>query len=345
MKKLLLVLFLINFKAFAQNYDAIVKKYDTFNGVVLVANQGKIEFLKGFGLANRQENILINPQSKFRICSITKTFTAVMILQLMEAGKLKLSDKISQHLPNYKGEGKDKVTIHHLLTYSSGIENIDQNNEEMYALKLPVDSILNRYCSGKLVNQSGERFDYKNADYIILGKIIESITQKSYEKVLQENILDKINLKNSGMLSNGKIIKGLVSSYLYEEKSKVFINDDPYWIENFYASGAMYATAEDLLKFDQAIFRNQILSKSSVELMLKSYPELWYVAYGFWVSDNDFAGKKIKCADRQGSISGSNTSWLHLINENKTFIIFSNTDATKINDLRKELVEVSLVSK
>lgn len=345
MKKLLLLLFLLNFKTFSQKYDAIVKKYDTFNGVVLVANQGKIEFLKGFGLANRQENILINPQSKFRICSITKTFTAVMILQLIELGKLKLSDKISQYLPNYKGEGKDKVTIHHLLTYSSGIENIDQNNEEMYALKLPVDSIVQRYCSGKLLNQPGERFDYKNADYIILGKIIESITQKPYDKVLQENILDKINLKNSGMLSNGKIIKGLTSSYLYEEKSKTFINDDPYWIENFYASGAMYATAEDLLKFDQAIFRNQILSKSSVELMLKSYPELWYVAYGFWVSDNDFAGKKIKCADRQGSISGSNTSWLHLINENKTFIIFSNTDATKINDLRKELVEASLVSK
>jgi CubicO group peptidase (beta-lactamase class C family) len=86
-----------------QNYDAIVKKYDTFNGIVLVASQGKIEFLKGFGLANRQDNILINPQSKFRICSITKTFTAVMILQLMEAGKLKLSDKISQHLPNVSG--------------------------------------------------------------------------------------------------------------------------------------------------------------------------------------------------------------------------------------------------
>jgi len=268
-----------------------------------------------------------------------------MILQLMEDGKLKLSDKISQHLPNYKGEGKDKVTIHHLLTYSSGIENIDQNNEEMYALKLPIDSILNRYCSGKLVNQPGERFDYKNADYIILGKIIESITQKPYEKVLQESILDKINLKNSGMLSNAKIIKGLTNSYLYNEKAKKFINDDPYWIENFYASGAMFATAEDLLKVDQAIFRNQILSKSSVELMLKSYPELWYVAYGFWVSDNEFLGKKIKCADRQGSISGSNTSWLHLINENKTFIIFSNTDATKINDLRKELVEASLTRK
>jgi len=76
--------------------------------------------------------------------------------------------------------------------------------------------------------------------------------------------------------------------------------------------------------------------------MLKSYPELWYVAYGFWVSENTFAGRKFRCADRQGSISGSNTSWLHLIDENKTFIIFSNTDAVKLNDLRTELVEASL---
>lgn len=342
MKSLLSLLFFISFSVFSQKYDAILKKYASFNGVVLVANQGKIEYLKGVGVANRQEGILINPQTKFRICSITKTFTAVLILQLMEEGKLQLTDKISKYLLDYQGEGKNKVTLHHLLTYSSGIENLDQNNEAMYALKYPLDSIVRKYCSGKLVSEPGSQFSYKNADYILLGKIIEAVTKKSFEQVLKERILDKAGLKNSGLLSNAKIIKGLANSYLYDSTSKSYLNDDPYWIENFYASGAMFSTAEDLLKFDQAIFQHQILSKSSTELMLKAYPELWYVAYGFWVSENTFAGKKILCADRQGSISGSNTSWLHLINDNRTFIIFSNTDATQLNDLRTELVEASL---
>lgn len=342
MKFLLSSFLFISFSAFSQKYDAILKKYDMFNGVILVANQGKIEYLKGVGVANRQEDILINPQTKFRICSITKTFTAVLILQLMEEGKLQLTDKISKYLPDYQGEGKDKASIHHLLTYSSGIENLDQNNEAMYALKWPLDSIVRKYCSGKMVSEPGTQFSYKNADYILLGKIIEAITKKPFEQVLQERILAKIGLKNSGLLSNGKIVKGLANSYLYDSTGKSFANDDPYWIENFYASGAMYSTAGDLLKFDQAIFKNQLLSKTSTELMLKSYPELWYVAYGFWVSENTFSGRKIRCADRQGSISGSNTSWLHLIDENITFIIFSNTDAVKLNDLRTELVEASL---
>lgn len=342
MKKILIIILTLSFNAFAQDYDAIIKKYNNFSGVILVANQGKIEYHKGFGLANRQDNLVVNSQTKFRICSITKTFTAVLILQLVEEGKLKLSDTIGQYLTNYRGEGKDKVNIHHLLTYSSGIENLDQNNEEMYALKLPVDSIVQRYCSGKLTSQPGEQFSYKNADYIILGKIIEVITQKSYEQVLQEKILNKVGLNNSGMLANGKIIKGLADSYLYDEKNKSFSNDDPYWVENFYAAGAMFSTTENLLKFDQAIFKNQILTKQSVDLMLTAYPKLWSVAYGFWVSENEFAGRKILCADRQGSISGSNTSWLHLIEPNRTFIIFSNSDATQLNNLRTELVEASL---
>jgi len=96
MKYLLSSLLFITCSAFSQNYDAILKHYDTFNGVVLVANQGKIEYLKGVGVANRQESIPMTPQTKFRICSITKTFTAVLILQLVEEGKLKLTDKIAE---------------------------------------------------------------------------------------------------------------------------------------------------------------------------------------------------------------------------------------------------------
>lgn len=342
MKYLLSSLLFISFSVFSQNYDAILKHYDTFNGVVLVANQGKIEYLKGVGVANRQESIPMTPQTKFRICSITKTFTAVLILQLMEEGKLKLTDKIADYLPDYQGEAKSKVALHQLLTYSSGIENLDQNNEAMYALHYPLDSIVRKYCSGKLVAEPGTQFSYKNADYILLGKIVEAVTHKPFEQVLQEKILDKVGLSNTGLLSNAKIVKGLANSYLYDASRQQFANDDPYWIENFYASGAMFSTAEDLLTFDQALFKGQLLAPSTVKLMLTAYPKLWYVAYGFWVSDNTFGGKKIQCADRQGSISGSNTSWLHLINDNRTFIIFSNTDATKLSDLRTELVEASL---
>ena len=345
MRKTFFLFFLISNALFAQDFESVLKKYPNFNGVVLVADNGKIQYLKAQGLANRQENINLSTNSVFRICSITKTFTAAIILQLYEEGRLSLEDKMGKYLPNYKGEAKDRVNIHQLLTYSSGIKNLDQNTEEMYALKLPIDSILVKYCSGVLVSEPGSQFDYKNAEYIILGKIIEKIENKPFELVLKERILDKIGMANSGMLSNAKVINGLANSYLYDAKSQQFSNDDPYWIENFYASGAMYSTVQDLLKFDQAAFGSKLFKKSTLDLMLKPYPELWNVAYGFWVSENEYLGKKYLCSDRQGSISGSNTSWLHMIKENKTFLIFANTDAVNLNNLRTDLIEVSIKKK
>lgn len=345
MKKIIITIFtLLKFSsAIAQNYDEVLKKFQPkFNGVVLIANQGKIEYLKGFGLENRNYKKSISPQTKFRICSITKTFTSVLILQLVEKNKIRLDDKISKFFPNYRGEAANKVTIHQLLTYSSGIENLDQRSEEMYALKMPIDTIINRYCSGKLVSEPGKQFDYKNAEFIILGKILESFYQKPFENILNEQILIPLQMKNTGLLTNGSIIENMASSYLYHETSNTYQNDDPYWIENFYSAGAMYSTAEDLLRFDQAIFNHKILNKNTVDTMLRPNPELWYVAYGFWVTENEYLGKKYLSADRQGNISANNTSWLHLINNNRTYIILSNTDSIKISDLRQQLVEQSL---
>lgn len=318
---------------------AIVHQYATtknFSGTVLVADKGKIIYQQQTGWANRQYRLPIEVNSKFRICSITKTFTAVLILQLMEEGKIDLNKTIGEYLPEYTGEARDKVTIHHLLTYSSGIENLDQQSEAMYALQMPVDTIIKRYCSGKLVSAPGTKMDYKNAEFIILGKIIEKITGKSYAVVLKERILQPLKMHNSGLLNNKDIIPGLVNNYLADSTGK-FYNDDPYWIENFYSSGAMFATAADLLKFDQALFTNKLLRQQTVQLMTTAYPELWGVAYSFWVNDQSFGTVKTKVMDRRGSISGANTAWYHFIKENKTIIVFSNSNAADVVELREKI--------
>lgn len=323
-----------------QKMAAIVQQFAVkgFSGSVLVAEKGKVIFTHQAGMANWQDNIPVSTKSKFRICSITKTFTAVLILQLMEEGKLNLASTIGMYYPEYDGEAKDKVTFHQLLTYSSGIENQDQRNEAMYALQLPVDSIIKKYCSGRLVTEPGKQMSYKNADYIILGKIIEKITGKSYNEVLSQRILEPLKMKQSGYLKNRDIIPGLVTSYLYDSTGK-FYNDDPFWIDNFYSSAAMYATAADLYKFDQALFTHQLLKKATVELMTTSYPELWGVAYSFWVNDQTIGTTKTKVMDRRGSISGNNTAWYHFINENKTIIVLSNNNATDVVELREKLAE------
>ncbi|MGF2411313.1 serine hydrolase domain-containing protein [Ferruginibacter sp.] len=325
-------------------FAAIVANYAAtkgFSGSVLVAHKGKIIFSKNIGLANRQDKISISPVSKFKICSITKTFTATIILQLMEEGKLDLNQTIGSYLPGYNGEARDKVALHQLLTYSSGIENADQGSEAMYVLQMPVDTIIARYCSGKLVTVPGKQMNYKNAEYIILGKIIEKITGQPYEIVLNQRILQPLKMHNSGYLKNKDIIVGLVSNYLTDSTGK-FYNDDPYWIENFYASGSMYSTAQDLLQFDQALFTNKLLKKETVQLMITSYPELWGVAYSFWVNEQQFGNTTTLVMDRRGSISGANTAWYHFIKENKTIIVFSNSNAADVVEIREKIAAALL---
>jgi len=323
----------------ATTFAAIVNQYvkvKNFTGSVLIADKGHIIYQQYAGLANRQDNLPITAKSAFKICSITKTFTAVIILQLMQEGKIELNKTIGNYFPGYAGEARDKVTIHHLLTYSSGIENVDQSSEAMYVLQMPLDTIIKRYCSGKLVTTPGSKMNYKNAEFIILGKIIEQITGKPFAEVLKERILAPLHMKNSGLLFNKDIVPGLVHNYLADSTGK-FYNDDPYWIENFYSSGAMYSTTADLLKFDQALFTNKLLKPETVQLMTTSYPELWGVAYSFWVNDQQLGKIKTRVMDRRGSISGANTAWYHFIKENKTVIVFSNSNAADVVELREKL--------
>lgn len=313
-----------------------------FSGAALVASDGKIEYLNGTGFANRQNGTTLTSKSKFRICSVTKTFTAVLIMQLYEQGKIDLKAPVSRYFPEYQGEGKDKITIDSLLTYSSGLDNIDQRDEAIYSSQMSPDTLIAKYFSGKLTTEPGKKFSYKNADFIILGKIIEKVTGKPFAAVLEENILKPLQMTNTGYLNNGAIVGSLANGYLFDKQTKTFRNDDPFWIDNFYAAGAMYSTVEDLLKFDQAIFDNKILAQKTVDLMLTPRPELASVGYGFWISPVQFGAIKALAADRQGEISGNKASWIHLIDQKKTVIILSNSDATDINEMRAKFVSASL---
>ena len=333
--------------AFAQKpqYGEIFDYYlaeKNFSGAAVVAADGKIEYLNGAGFANRQNGTTLTSKSKFRICSITKTFTAVLIMRLYEQGKIDLNQPVSRYFPEYQGAGKDKITIDNLLTYSSGLDNIDQRDEAVYGSQMSPDALITKYFSGQLVAEPGKKFSYKNADFIILGKIIEKITGKPFAVVLDENILKPLQMTNTGYLRNGDVVGSLANGYLFDKTTKTFRNDDPFWIDNFYAAGAMYSTVEDLLKFDQAIFENKILSKKTVDLMLVPRPELYSVGYGFWISPVKFGAITARAADRQGEISGNKASWIHLIDQKKTVIILSNSDATDINEMRAKLVSASL---
>src|SRR5512145_1892680 len=209
--------------ALAQNHAAKIQdvlslahKYRQFNGTALVAENGKVVYKGAFGMANMEWGIPNTPETRFRLGSITKQFTAALTLQLVEQGKIKLDAKISDYLPDYRKDIGEKVTIHHLLTHTSGIpsytsqpgffENVSRNPYK-------VADFVKKYTSGHLEFKPGAKYSYNNSGYFLLGAIIERVTGKSYEQVLKENILDPAGMKNTGYDHHDTLIQKRASGY------------------------------------------------------------------------------------------------------------------------------------
>jgi CubicO group peptidase (beta-lactamase class C family) len=179
------------------------------------------------------------------------------------------------------------------------------------------------------VGEVGKTFDYNNADYIILGKIIERITGKHYDAVLQERILDPLGMRESGMLYQNQIVERLASTYFKAGASVPLINDLPVYPENWYAAGGMYSTAADLMKFADALFGGRLLKPATLERMLT--PGLDDYGYGVWVASGTIEGKRRRFAQRPGSIMGANTLLLRFLEDGLTIIILGNTNLTDID--------------
>lgn len=343
----LFVITLISQLTFAQTnpYAEVVNYYNSeknFNGAVLVATNGQIDYLTGIGISNRQSGTNMSPKTKFKIASITKTFTAVLILQLYQQGKIDLKANFGKYFPSYKGEAKDKVTIEQLLTYSSGIPNMVENlGIRPYQEPLTLDEFINKYCSGNLVFTPGEKSNYSNTEYTILHKIIENVSQKSFARLLQENILTPLKMENTGLLNSKDIIVGLTSSYTIQDSTKQITSDEPHFIENYFGSAAMYSTVEDLLKFNNAIFDYSLFNEATTALMLKPNTKLDGAALGgLWYSDGYGILNK-PFIYRTGGLLGSCSNWIHSIDDKKTIIVFNNTDGTNLYEFSEQLYLVS----
>ena len=314
-----------------------------FSGTILIQKDDTILYHRSFNLANRQFNIPNTNDTRYHIASITKLFTSVLIFQLYELGKIDLNQPINTYLKDYKGEGSETVTIHHLLTHTSGIMNCEKIGPDVEILRMPnsIDSILSKYCSGKLTFQPGTKFSYNNANYIILGKIIEAIYQKPFEQVLTEKILQPLNMENSGMINHSKIIQKLAYSYYFHRRIQEFKNNPQYNLENLHASGAMYSTTSDLLKFSNALYQGKILNCKSMELLLQTTPVSEGHACGLEIRFFKINEKELKAAYQEGGCWGTKTLLNYYLDERLTIIILGNTNKIPNEDLKKFNQEIT----
>jgi D-alanyl-D-alanine carboxypeptidase len=326
------------------SFIAAYAKEHNFNGTILIQKEGKVTSTRSFGLANIPFQVPNARQTKYKIASITKLFTSVLILQLHEQGRIELDRTIGTYLPDYTGEGAGKVTIHQLLNHTSGLANFDTVKDMESALKsgLPTyqtpytsDQLLAKFCSGKLVNPPGKVFDYNNGDYIILGKILERLQGKTYEQVLRERILQPLRMRHTGMLHQSDILPGLADTYFFRDDLKALASDLPVYPENWYAAGGMYSTVDDLLVFSNALFGGRLLKKETVALMTK--PGLDDYGYGLWSYETKIKGRKHRAVKRPGRIMGAQTQLYHFLDEDVTVVILSNTGTTDLDEFVAEI--------
>ncbi|SEP17778.1 CubicO group peptidase, beta-lactamase class C family [Flavobacterium sp. CF108] len=343
------ILSLFTITTFAQDKtkqieDLLAKytEYGQFNGSALVAENGKVIFKKGFGLANMEWNIPNQSDTKFRLGSITKQFTAFLIVKLAEEGKIKLDVPITTYLPDYPKENGDKITIHNLLTHTSGIPNytatpnfLRDKSRNPYS---PQDFV-KTFDKLPLEFKPGEKFNYSNSGYFLLGYIIEKITGKTYEQYLQETILTPLNLVNTGFDHSEIILKNRAAGY--EKQGKNYVNSSFIDMSIPYAAGSLYSTVEDLYLWDQALYGNKILSEKSMESLFKPYIKSWgdeSYGYGWSLEDVNIEGKgKLKIIEHGGGINGFNTIISRVPADKNLVVLLNNTGGTVLGEMNEAI--------
>jgi CubicO group peptidase (beta-lactamase class C family) len=249
-----------------------------FNGSVLVALGDEIIISKGYGPADAENETPNTAQTRFRIGEMSQSFTAVAILQLQEQGKLSTDDPICQYLDSCPAAW-EAVTIHHLLSHSSGIPEYLTEGGPWSAESTP-EQLVSRVIDLPLLFEPGLNRDFSNSGYVILGMIIERVTGQPYLAYLQENIFDPLGMADTGVDAEaGELAVG----YSYGSREA-----DELEIGRYFATASLYSTVEDLYRFSQALQKGQLLSQASRDQMwapyfypFSQYPDLGS-SYGNW---------------------------------------------------------------
>ncbi len=329
----------------AAKADAYVKSAG-IRGSVLVAKGGKVVLAKGYGFANIELEIPSSPETKFRLGSITKQFTAAAILQLQEKGKLNVTDEISKYIPGAPAAWNG-ITIRHLLTHTSGIPSYTSLAGYQTHMRDPVGSpidFLRTFSSLPLEFKPGEKFAYDNSGYFLLGVIIERVSGEKYEDYLRKNIFEPLQMADTGYDWPATILKHRASGYAKKDGKDV--NAEFLDMGQPYAAGSLYSTVLDLYKWDRALYTTKVLSAKSIEAAFTENKFNWAegIKYGYGWGITQVHGHK--AVGHGGGINGFSTVIWRAIDEDATAIVLSNNedDARLVGKAGKDLLELMLTS-
>jgi CubicO group peptidase (beta-lactamase class C family) len=330
-----LLIILLPTLLFAQNksFDKIEKYMEAqhninkFAGTVIVMKNDTVILKKAYGYADLEWNVKNTVDTKFVLASISKYFTAIAIMQLVERKQLSLNDALDKFFPNYP-QG-DKVTIHMLLTHTAGLP---LDFEELYleSTIITKDSAIANIKNKPYLFNPGTNCKYSNVGYFLLSQIIEKVSNQTYEIFLKENIFNKAKMLNSGVCNNDSIIP---------KKAKVYYRHDNSYAHNPYINwnintglDGIYSTIDDLYKLERAFNGETLLSNLSKSIMLTQYNKIYpdkgfFDSYGYGIFINPYYNHDHYLLTHSGGYIGTMTTYDSYPEDNVFIAVLSNNES------------------
>ena len=313
-----------------------------FSGSVIVAREGRILYQHAFGYANLEWKIPNDLQTKFEIGSMTKQFTALLVLQFVDEGRIKLDGYLSDYLPYYRKDTGNRVTVRQLLSHTSGIPNFisapgfldGPASRTTYSVK----DFAQKYCSGDLEFEPGTRFHYSNSGYFLLGAVLEQVSGSLYEQLLKDRIFTPVGMNDSGYAHSETIIPHRASGY--ERSSNGLQNARLYDMSIPFAAGAVYSTVGDLFLWDQALYGDRLLPASLRELLFKPNLENYGFGWGILIPKPGSPNAGQTVLMHGGAIFGFQSVIERIPRQKELIVLLDNTDSPKLLEIALEVRRV-----
>jgi CubicO group peptidase (beta-lactamase class C family) len=300
-----------------------VTKGESSGVAVLVARDGKIVFQGGFGLADLTTKTPVTPDTKFRIGSVSKQFTAVAVLRLAEQGKVSLDDSLAKHFPEF--EKHAGVTVRHLLTHTSGLHSYTEKPNFMQRVTEPIepDKLIAWFKDDPADFAPGAGFHYNNSAYFLLGQLVAKVSGQPFGDYLRETFFEPLEMKDTGVFVNATPPSNMASGYsLTAGKLEPALNWDMSWAGG---AGALYSTVGDLFRWNEALFGGRVLSEASFKaattpVVLPAKVDGMKYGYGLLMLEM----KRLPVIGHSGGLNGWSSDLLRLPVQRTTIVVLTN---------------------
>lgn len=324
--------------ALATRLDDLVKGYaanGAFMGSALVVRGDSVLLDRGYGSADLEWNIPNDSRVKFRIGSLTKQFTAALVLQLQESGQLRIDDPVNKYLPNPPETWK-KITIAELLGHTSGIPNFitDSRYGTWKMSSHTVAEILAFFRDKPLHFEPGTDFEYSNSNYIVLGAIVERVGGKNYGTFLRDKLLEPLGMHESGLDSDELVLRRRAQGYMPTKEGFARARSESMTVP--WAAGAMYSTTGDLIRWERGLFGGRVLSEKSLQAMTTPGKD----GYGFGLMIHEQDG--VTVVEHGGSIEGFNAHLSYVPKLKIGIVVLGNEDVFVPDTIASQLLDVIL---